>query len=194
MVKPAKRHGELVAYFKSHSALLSELKMVCIGRATTAGEAGLGAHELQMMPVAQPKWFAKWRDELPRSLRSCVGNEGCILVRRAALGNPVAVELASRFGLLACRTRFAVKAGVAVCDHRLAVAVGLGSRTPLRCIDTCSVVAELVELCGKSGLNLLGIRCGELVFERQNSLCPDRQSVGFCKGLELGDQFLAQSQ
>ncbi len=46
MVNPAKRHGEFVAYFKSHSALLRELKMMRIRRAAAAGEAGLGAHEL----------------------------------------------------------------------------------------------------------------------------------------------------
>ena len=184
MVKSTKRHGEFVAYFKSHSALLSELKMMRVRRAAAAGEARLSAHELQMMPVTQSKWFAKWRDELRRNLRSCV-DDGRVFVRRAVPGR--AVELACRFGLLACRTRCAVKAGVAVCDRRLAVSLGLGSGARLERIESCSiVVAELFKLCFKSALDLLGIRCGELVFERQNPMRPGCQSLGFCEGLELG--------
>src|ERR1700738_722289 len=99
--------------------------MMCSRRGATAGEAGLGAHELQMMPVPQPKWFAKGRDKLRRSLRSCV-DDGCVLVRRAALGQAIAVGLASRLGSVVCRNWFAFET-VAVCDPRLAVAVALGS-------------------------------------------------------------------
>jgi hypothetical protein len=164
MVEPAQRHSELVAYFTSHGALLSELKMVCIRGAATAGEAGLGAHELQMMPVAKPKWFANRGDELRRSLRSRA-DDGCILLRCAALRHPIAVEL--------CRNWFAVETGVAVCNSWLAVAVGLGFRTHLGRIESCTtIVAEFVELCGKSSLDLLRIRCGELVFESQNPFVP----------------------
>ena len=92
MVKPAKRHSELVAYFTSHGALLGELKVVRIRGAATAGEAGLGAHELQMMAVAQPKRFANRGDELRRSLRGCA-DDGCILLRCAALRHAIVVEL-----------------------------------------------------------------------------------------------------
>src|SRR5712672_3056420 len=123
MVKPAKRYSEFVAYFESHSALLSELEVMWIRRAATAGKAGLGGHELQMTRVAQPEWFAKGRDKLRRSLRSCVGDR-CILVRRAAPGYANAIELASGLGLFARRNRFVAETCVAVRDHRLAVAVG----------------------------------------------------------------------
>src|SRR5437870_11474575 len=96
-----------------------------------------------MMTIAEPKWFAQRRDELRRSLRSCL-DDGCILVRRAGLGHAVAVELASRLGLLACRKRLAVETGIAVCNRRPAVAVGLGSRTRLRCIEGCSIVIAVL--------------------------------------------------
>jgi hypothetical protein len=55
MVSTAERHGEFVTYFAPERALLSKPQMMCIRRAATAGEAGLGAHELQMIPVALPK-------------------------------------------------------------------------------------------------------------------------------------------
>ena len=46
----------------------------------------------------------------------------------------------------------------------------------LRRVRRCNVV-EIVELCSKCGLDLLGIRRGELVFESENSLRPDCQCV-----------------
>ena len=46
MVSAAKRDREFVAYFAPEGSLLSEFKMMCIRRATTAGEAGLSVHEL----------------------------------------------------------------------------------------------------------------------------------------------------
>ena len=67
MVNPAKRHGEFVAYFAAHCALLRKLKMVRIRRAAPASQTGLSVYELQMVPIAQSKLFAKRRDELPSS-------------------------------------------------------------------------------------------------------------------------------
>ena len=63
----AKRHGEFVAYFAAHCALLRKLKMVRIRRAAPASQTGLSAYELQMVPIAQSKLFAKRGDELPSS-------------------------------------------------------------------------------------------------------------------------------
>ena len=65
MMRPAQRHGELVADFASKGALLRELKMVCIRRAATAGQAGLSAHELQMIPIPQPQRLADRGDGFP---------------------------------------------------------------------------------------------------------------------------------
>jgi hypothetical protein len=67
VVSTAKRHGEFVAYFATHCALLRELKMVRIRRAAPASQTGLSAYELQMVPIALSKLFAKRGDELPSS-------------------------------------------------------------------------------------------------------------------------------
>ena len=64
MVRATERHGEFVAYFAAQCALLGKLKVVRIRRAATAGEARLSAHELQMVPIAPSKLFAKRGDEL----------------------------------------------------------------------------------------------------------------------------------
>jgi hypothetical protein len=64
MVTAAERHRELVAYFAPERALLSEFKMVRIRRAAPASQTGLGAYELQMVPIAKSKLFAKGGDEL----------------------------------------------------------------------------------------------------------------------------------
>src|SRR4051794_26284957 len=121
-----------------------------------------------MVRVARPKWFAKRRDELGRGFgRSAVGRS--ILARNCTPQNAIAVQFAG--GVRCMRWRYWLISGAIAFVRGFANAVGLGARTCLRCI--ASFVAELVELCGKSGLNLLGIRCGELVFERQNPLRPD---------------------
>jgi hypothetical protein len=69
MVSTAKRYGEFVADFAAQCALLGELKMVCIRRAAPAGQTGLSAHELKMIPVAQPKRFAQRGDGLSSGFR-----------------------------------------------------------------------------------------------------------------------------
>ena len=66
MVTAAERHRELVAYFAPERALLSEFKMVRIRRAAPASQTGLGAYELQMVPISQAKLFGKRGDELRR--------------------------------------------------------------------------------------------------------------------------------
>jgi hypothetical protein len=55
MVRATERHREFVAYLSPQGALLCSPEMMCIRRAATAGEAGLGAYELKMIAVAQPK-------------------------------------------------------------------------------------------------------------------------------------------
>ena len=75
--------------------------------------------------------------------------------------------------------------------RRIAIAA---SRNPCGFGRVQGRVAELVELGSKCGLDLLGVRRGELVLERENSLRPDRQSVGVGKLLELADQLFAQSR
>jgi hypothetical protein len=72
MMKPAERHGEFVTYFASERALLSKSEVVRIRRAATAGQTGLGAHELQMVRIAQSKLFAKRGDGLLSSFGWCV--------------------------------------------------------------------------------------------------------------------------
>jgi hypothetical protein len=67
VVGTAKRYSKFVAYFETHCALLGELKMVRIRWAATAGQAGLSAYELQMVPISKSKLFAKGGDELPSS-------------------------------------------------------------------------------------------------------------------------------
>ena len=47
MMKPAEGYSEFVAYFAPERAPLREFKMVWIRRTATAGETGLGAHELK---------------------------------------------------------------------------------------------------------------------------------------------------
>jgi len=63
VVSTAEWHGELVAHFAPERALLSEFKMVRIRRAAPASQTGLSAYELQMVPIAQSKLFAKRGDE-----------------------------------------------------------------------------------------------------------------------------------
>jgi hypothetical protein len=55
VVSTAQRNGEFAAYFAPERALLREPEMMRIRRAATAGEAGLGAYELKMILVPQPK-------------------------------------------------------------------------------------------------------------------------------------------
>jgi hypothetical protein len=55
MVTAAERHRELVAYFAPERALLGKLKMMRIRGAAPASHTGLGAYELQMVPIAQSK-------------------------------------------------------------------------------------------------------------------------------------------
>jgi hypothetical protein len=64
MVRTTQRHGELVADFAAEGALLRKPKKVRIRRAPTASQAGLGAYELQMVPISKSKLFAKGGDEL----------------------------------------------------------------------------------------------------------------------------------
>ncbi len=123
MVGAAEWHGELIADFAPQRPALRELEMMRVRRTTAAGEAGLGAHELQMVSIPWPHWFGQWGD----LVGSCV-NKQCILVRRAGLRRAIAVELASRLGFLACWNWLAVKSSVAICSGWNAVAVGLGSR------------------------------------------------------------------
>ena len=74
MVKPAKGYRELVADFACKCTLLCELKMMRVRGAATAGQARLGAHELEMISISQPKLFAKRGDGLCGRLGSCAGN------------------------------------------------------------------------------------------------------------------------
>jgi hypothetical protein len=64
MVSAAEWHRELIADFAPKRAALRELKMMRVRRATAAGEARLSAHELQMVPIAQPNWLGQRGDEL----------------------------------------------------------------------------------------------------------------------------------
>jgi hypothetical protein len=67
VMSTAKRHGEFVAYHATHCVLLRELEVVRIRRAAPAGQTGVSAYELQMVPIALSKLFAKRGDELPSS-------------------------------------------------------------------------------------------------------------------------------
>src|SRR6266446_9951597 len=127
MMSPAKGHGELIADFARERPALRELKMMRVRRAAAAGQAGLGAHELQMVSIPQPNWFGQRGDLLTDSLVSCV-DDGRTLVCGAMLPRAISVELASRIGFVGWQDCFSVEPAVAVCDHRFAVAVGLGSR------------------------------------------------------------------
>jgi hypothetical protein len=82
MVTAAERHRELVAYFAPERALLSESKMVRIRRAAPASQTGLGAYELQMVPIAQPERFVERGDGLLSS-----GGEFCACDRSVFLQN-----------------------------------------------------------------------------------------------------------
>src|SRR6266849_4917686 len=113
VVSTAEWDRELIADFAPKRAALRELKMMRVRRAAAAGQAGLGAHELQMVSIPQQNWFGERGDLLRAGLGSCV-NSGCTLVRRAVPPCAIAIELASRFGFLACRNWFAVKSTVAV--------------------------------------------------------------------------------
>src|SRR5258706_2579080 len=130
MVSTAEWDGELIADFAPKRAALRELKMMRVRRAAAAGEARLSAHELQMVPIAQPNWLGQRGDELRDCPGGCV-DDGCILVRGA-----VAVELASRLGFLACWDWLAVESVVAIHRRRVAAAVGLGARARLRPIGS----------------------------------------------------------
>ena len=55
VVHRAQRHCELVAHLPPQRAALRELKMVRIGRAAAAGEAGLGTDKAEVIPVPQPQ-------------------------------------------------------------------------------------------------------------------------------------------
>ncbi len=101
MVSTAEWDRELIADFAPKRAALRELKMMRVRRAAAAGEARLSAYELQVVPIAQPNWLGQRGDELRAGLGSCV-NSGCTLVRRAVPPCAIAIELASRFGFLAC--------------------------------------------------------------------------------------------
>src|SRR5258707_8151503 len=107
MVSPAQRHGELIADFAPKRAALRELKMMRVRRAAAAGQAGLGAHELQMVSIPEPNWFGQRGDLLTDGLVRCV-DDGCTLACGAMLPRAIAVELASRLGFLACWNRLAV--------------------------------------------------------------------------------------
>jgi len=52
MVRATQRHGEFVAHLAPERALLSKPKMVCIRRSATAGQAELGAHEFEVIPIS----------------------------------------------------------------------------------------------------------------------------------------------
>ncbi len=64
MVTTAERHRELVAYFAPERARLRKPQMMCIRGAAPASQTGLSVYELQMVPIAQSKLFAKRGDEL----------------------------------------------------------------------------------------------------------------------------------
>ena len=130
MVSTAEWDSELIADSAPKRAALRELKMMRVRRAAAARQAGLGAHELQMVPIAQPNWFGQRGDSLTDSLVSCV-DDGCTLVCGAMLPRAISVELASRLGF-----RFAVKSTVAVCSGWNAVTVGVGSSSGFRRIGS----------------------------------------------------------
>jgi hypothetical protein len=54
VMQPAEGYGEFIADPAPERAGLRKPEMMSIGRAATAGETGLGAYRLQMIPVAQP--------------------------------------------------------------------------------------------------------------------------------------------
>jgi len=79
--------------------------------------------------------------------------------------------LAPGLGLLAYRYWFAFGSYAAVCIRSFVIPAALECCTRLGRLQSCNaVVAELVELRSKGGLDLLGIRCGELVLEGENPL------------------------
>src|SRR3954447_26934695 len=67
MVRAAERHRKFVAHFTPERARLRKLQMVRIGWAATAGEAGLGTDELQVIPIPLPQYLAD-RSYAPLSL------------------------------------------------------------------------------------------------------------------------------
>ena len=64
VVSTAQWYGELIADFAPKCALLREPEMMGVRRAATAGEARLGAYELQMISISQPKRFTQRRNGL----------------------------------------------------------------------------------------------------------------------------------
>ena len=74
VVSTAKGYRELVADFASKCTRLCEPKMMRVRGAATAGHARLGAHELEMISISQPKLFAKRGDGLCGSLGNCADN------------------------------------------------------------------------------------------------------------------------
>ena len=74
VVSTAEWDRELIADFAPKRAALRELKMMRVRRAAAARQAGLGAHELQMVPIAQPNWFGQRGDLLRAGLGSCAGD------------------------------------------------------------------------------------------------------------------------
>ena len=74
MVSTAQWYCKLITNFATKRPLLRELKMMRVRRAAAAGQARLGAHELEMISISQPKLLAKWGDGLRGRLGSCAGN------------------------------------------------------------------------------------------------------------------------
>jgi hypothetical protein len=58
VMRSTERYSELVAYFASQRAGLSESKMVGVGGASAANQTGLRCHEFEVGLVAEPTRLA----------------------------------------------------------------------------------------------------------------------------------------
>ena len=82
MVHPAQRHGEFVADLAAECARRGKPQMMRIGRLPAADQAGLPAHELQMLLVAMEHGFGDGEPALGEVAGVC--GRG---LRRAAIGS-----------------------------------------------------------------------------------------------------------
>jgi hypothetical protein len=125
-----------------------------------------------MIPIPQSEWFAQWDNGLLNGSLGCCAI-GRSLARSSAPGHAIAARLACGVCFFSCRYWLAAGAVTASCGRRFAIAATPNSCGGLGRVQRCNVVAELGELGSKCSLDLLGIRGGELVLERENSVRPD---------------------
>ncbi len=129
-----------------------------------------------MIPFPQPKRFAERGSGLLAGASDVTRSTDPFSLLAARHGTRLPFSL--RAGLL-----FSLAGIGSLSEPTRPFAVAVSLLPPECCIQIrrvpgCnSVVVELIELRGKDGLDRLGIRCGELVLERQYPLRPDCQSV-----------------